>query len=208
MPTHNLKLLIPIGIYRWHHHNLYRLFFMVVWCNILNSVLTLGLGEVVYCRGMWRPLWLLFLGRKTLEGEEHTALILSPILFCSVQCCVVWLLLLSLWHPCSSFWGSHLSLYETCISQTSGAYWLYGWHIIHIFKERSIANFKINFERSYFKLRKIKAISFPREDFLTLFSRYLRCWTLRFHPAGYTRTTLKEHPQLKDGNLDILTWRW
>ena len=88
MPTHNLKLLIPIGIYRWHHHNLYRLFFMVVWCNILNSVLTLGLGEVVYCRGMWGPLWLLFLGRKTLEGKSTQHLYCLP--FCFVLFSAVW----------------------------------------------------------------------------------------------------------------------
>lgn len=44
-------------------------------------------------------------------SAEDRPLPFSSILFCSVRCCVVLLLscLPSLWHLCSSFWGSYLS---------------------------------------------------------------------------------------------------
>ena len=72
MPVHNLKLLIPMGVYRWHHHHFSRLFFMVVGCDVSNSFLAVGSGEVVCCRGVSGPLWIFFLCKKTPVGAEPT----------------------------------------------------------------------------------------------------------------------------------------
>lgn len=114
MPAHNLKLLIPMGVYRWHHRHFSRLFFMVVGCDVSNSLLALGSGEVVCCRGVSGPLWIFFLRKKTLVGAEPmgTSIPFRSVLLWQCFSGVSRLSLSVLWQQlCSASWGSFVSLY-------------------------------------------------------------------------------------------------
>lgn len=134
-----------------------------------SSVLTLGLGEVDYCRGMEVPLWLLFLWRKIQRVPSPWRLCSHP--FCFALLSALWFCCSPVYHPsgniCAQLPGAHTSPCMGYISQTFGAHWLYDWHVIHFLKnhKRSITNFRINFERSYFKLAEVKVIYFPWKIF-------------------------------------------
>lgn len=89
-----------------------------MWC--IRFSLTLGLGGVVYCRGIMSiPLWLFFHCRKS-RGAQPPLLLFSSILLCSVS--AAWFRCTSVTHPLTTpvlvFLGCVLLIVGACISRT------------------------------------------------------------------------------------------
>ena len=133
-----------MGVYRWHHHHFSRLFFMVVGCDVSNSLLALGSGEVWCLVGVSGTLWVSFLCRRTPAGAEPTALPFAFLLFFSDSASLGSQgsqPISPLTAAALSFVGLLCLIIWACISQTFGAHWLYDWHIMYFLKLKSFTNF-------------------------------------------------------------------
>lgn len=134
MPSNNLKQLIPMGVYGWHHHNFCRLFVVVVLCTESNSV-----------SALCRERWFVTEACKDFSGISfHTGTpprVQSPWLLWLLLFCAQWFWRPPVYLPVTkvvlNFLGLRYLVIKACLSQASGIHWLYDWNPMHFFKKGS-----------------------------------------------------------------------